>query len=68
MRARHEPCPSFPQAARPIGLGRRPAGKSGMAPPGVVHVDPLADDPFGPEAVGQVVQVDLISRRADNDP
>ena len=29
-----------------------------MGPLGVVEVDPLADDPFGREAVGQLVQVD----------
>ena len=28
-----------------------------MRPLGVVEIDPLADDPFGPEAVGQFVQV-----------
>ncbi len=31
-----------------------------MGPLGVVEVDPLADDPFGLEAVGQVVQVDRL--------
>ncbi len=39
----------------PVGLGRRPAGKGGMGPLGVVEVDPVADDPFGDEAVAQVV-------------
>ena len=29
-----------------------------MGPLGVVEVDPLADDPFGFEAVRQLVQVD----------
>ena len=33
-----------------------------MGPLGVVEVDPLADDPFGREAVGQLVQVDRLSR------
>ena len=31
-----------------------------MGPLGVVEVDPLADDPFGREAVGQLVQVDRL--------
>ena len=31
-----------------------------MGPLSVVEVDPLANDPFGPEAVGQVVQVDRL--------
>ncbi len=31
-----------------------------MRTPGVVEVDPLADDPFGREAVGQVVQIDRL--------
>ncbi len=44
----------------PVGLGRRPAGKGGMGPGGVVEVDPLADDPFGPEAVGSLVQLDRL--------
>ena len=36
-----------------------------MGPLGVVEVDPRADDPFGLEAVGQLVQVDrLVFERA----
>ena len=31
-----------------------------MGPLGVVKLDPLADDPLGPEAVGQLVQVDRL--------
>lgn len=29
-----------------------------MGPLGVIEVDPLADDPFGFKAIGQLVQVD----------
>ena len=36
-----------------------------MGPLGVVKLDPLADDPLGHEAVGQLVQVDrLVLERA----
>jgi len=36
-----------------------------MGPLGVVEVDPIADDPFGLEAVRQLVQVDrLVFERA----
>jgi len=31
-----------------------------MGPLGVVEADPLADDPFGLEAVGQLMQVDRL--------
>ncbi len=31
-----------------------------MRPDGVVEVDPLANDPFGPEAIRQIVQVDRL--------
>ncbi len=31
-----------------------------MGPLGVVEVDPLADDAIGPEAVGQLVQIDRL--------
>ena len=34
-----------------------------MGPLGVVEVDPLADDPFGREAVGQFVQVNAQPNR-----
>ncbi len=49
----------------PVGLGRRSTAKGGMGPLGVVEVDPRADDPFGVEAVGELVQVDrLVLERA----
>ena len=35
-----------------------------MGPLGVVEVDPLADDPFGPEAVGELVQVERLPSAA----
>ena len=36
-----------------------------MGPFGIVEVDPLADHPFGLEAVGQLVQIDsLVFERA----
>ena len=60
MWARCEPCPSYPQVGRP----RRPPpgfdrqGRNG--PLGVVEVDPLADDPLGPEAIRQFVQIDRL--------
>ena len=31
-----------------------------MGPLGVVEVHPVPDDPFGPEAIGQFVQVDRL--------
>jgi len=31
-----------------------------MGPLGVVEVDPLADDPLGPEAIRQFVQIDRL--------
>ncbi len=41
------------------------AGQRGMGPLGVVEVEPATDDPFGLEAIGQLVQVDcLILERA----
>ena len=49
--------PSYPRAARrrrlPPAFDRRTRR---MGPLGVVEVDPLADDPFGREAVGQLVR------------
>ncbi len=45
-----------------VSLRRRLAGEGGMGPLGVVEADPLADDPFGPEAVGQLVQVKVPSQ------
>ena len=48
-----------------MGLGRRRAAEGGMGPLCIVEIDPLADDPFGPEAVRQLVQVDrLVFERA----
>ena len=49
----------------PVGLRRRLIAEGGMGPFGVVEVDPLCNDPFGLEAVGQFMQVDgLIFERA----
>ncbi len=31
-----------------------------MGPLGVIEVDPLVDDPFGREAVGQFVEIDRL--------
>ncbi len=56
MWVRREPYTSYPRAARPrrprLGSGH---SQGGMGPLGVVEVDPVADDPFGNEAVAQVV-------------
>ena len=44
----------------PIGL-RSASGRQGRkGAPGVVAADPLADGPFGPEAIGQIVQIDRL--------
>jgi len=40
-----------------VGLGRCLAGQAGVGSLGVVEGDPVANDPFGLKAVGQVVQV-----------
>ena len=48
-----------------VGLSWRLAGQRGMGPLSVVEVEPATDDPFGLEAIGQLVQVDcLILERA----
>ena len=39
----------------PVGLGRRLTVEGRMGPLGVVEADPLADDPVGVEAVGELV-------------
>ena len=46
--------------AGPVGLRRCLTVKGGMGPLGVVEVDPLADDPLGPEAIRQFVQIDRL--------
>ena len=55
-----EPVGMYPRAARSRSLGRRPAGEGGMGSFGIVEVNPLADDPFGLEAICQFMQVDRL--------
>ena len=43
-----------------MSFGRRLTGQGGMRVLGVVEADPLGDDPFGPEAVRQLVQIDSL--------
>jgi len=48
-----------------VCLGRRAALKSGVGPLGVVEGDPVANDPFGVEAIARLVRIDrLVFERA----
>jgi hypothetical protein len=39
-----------------------------MGPPGIVEVDPRADDPFGLEAIRQLVEIDRLSIGTETGP
>ena len=43
-----------------VGLGRGLVSESRVGSLGVVELDPVPDDLFGPEAVGQLMQVDRL--------
>ena len=58
MWATRKPCPSYPRLCDAVGFGRSLIIRDGMRPLGVVEIDPRADHPFGPKAIGQMVQAD----------